>query len=124
MLFQLFRIKVFFGDQMSLFNDSAPFKFGDAPGALKEMLLELAGAGKLHAQEDLPWMVGDFEVISKSGDAFFFNIGRNNSQIKAIYSDGRFVDEEQNCALYTHVFLDSSLEICAIAVKKLLLERA
>jgi len=105
--FQLFRLRVYPPKQKALFPQ---------PETPSEIIREtIRSHPSAELKEGMKWHVGN---ISELDDyAFYFRIGRTTTGKIEVYKDGDFVDEEFETAPYTHVLLDVSLELCAIAKK-------
>lgn len=105
--FQLFRIKVFPPAQSSLFQvDKTP----------QEILVEtIRSLPETRSKQGLVWHIGNVTEIEES--SLYFRIGRTSRSTVEVYHDGRFIDEQFETSPYTHVILDTRLEVCAIARK-------
>ena len=105
--FQLFRIKVYPPKQMVLFQDEKK-----PSEILKETILS---APSMELRKKAIWRIGNIHDIDNNG--LYFRIGRSISSRVELYKDGNFIEQEFETAPYTHVLLDFSLEVCAIAKK-------
>jgi hypothetical protein len=63
----------------------------------------------------MSWYIGNVCELGKHG--LYFRIGRIAQASRELYHEGRFEDVEFETAPYTHVLLDTSLMLCAIAKK-------
>ena len=61
------------------------------------------------------WHIGNVAEFEPS--ALYFRVGRTSKSTIEVYKDGRFLDQEFPVSPYTHVILDTVLEVCAIAKK-------
>lgn len=106
--FQIFRIKVFPPAQTKLFEaDKTP----------QQILVEaISGLPEAESRAGLIWHIGNVSQIDDS--SLYFRIGRTSKSTFEVYNDGRFVDEEFETSPYTHVVLDTELEVCGIARKR------
>jgi hypothetical protein len=105
--FQLFRLKVYPASQTSLFR----------PEQTRAHILRAAVVALPFAElkRGNVWHVGNVSVIDDHG--LYFRVGRTSRSTLALYQDGTFIDTEFETAPYTHVVLDTVLEVCAIAKK-------
>ncbi|HLE87481.1 MAG TPA: hypothetical protein VI727_07430 [Candidatus Brocadiaceae bacterium] len=105
--FQLFRIKVYPSPQLHLME-----KTKSPSEILKETIDTLPYA---ELRKGMIWHIGNVSPIDENG--LYFRVGRTTKSKIEVYQDGNFVDEEFETAPYTHLILDISLEVCAIAGK-------
>jgi len=61
------------------------------------------------------WQIGNVAQFDEHG--IYFRVGRTSKSTLEIYRDGNFVDQQFDAAPYTHVLVDTQLELCAIARK-------
>ncbi|HET7212842.1 MAG TPA: hypothetical protein VFL79_04600 [Terriglobia bacterium] len=103
--FQLFRVKVYEPPQRRLFGPE---------WSRSDFLLECIGSlsGKGAAKGTL-WHLGNPHHVDDAG--IYFRVGRISKSTVGLYQDGNFIDQEFEVAPYTHVLLDTALELCAIA---------
>ena len=105
--FQLFRVGVHPSEQRALFQrDRSPAE------VLKDAVCSLPSA---ELRRGSIWHVGNVKSIDEAG--LYFRVGRTSKATVEVYQDGNFIDEEFEAAPYTHVILETRLEICAIARK-------
>jgi len=105
--FQLFRIKVFPSAQGDLFEE------GRTPQEILREAVRLLP--DLELREESVWHIGNVAEIDDA--AIYFRIGRTSKSTIEVYKDRRFLDQEFPVSPYTHVILDTNLEVCAIAKK-------
>lgn len=105
--FDLYRLKLLEGDPPSLFT-------GDMT---REALLEkiIGEVPRTKLRKDHVWMLGNVEQTGQS--AFYLRIGRVTKKSIETYSNGNFLEREFEASPYTHVFLDTALELVAVAQK-------
>lgn len=105
--FQLFRIKVFPPAQSHLFEgDKTP----------QEILVEtIRSLPETRSKRGLVWHIGNVTGLDES--SLYFRVGRTSRSTVEVYHEGRFIDEQFETSPYTHVILDTRLEVCAIARK-------
>lgn len=84
----------------------------DRPAVLKEIVSSLPSAA---LKRDITWHIGNVTVLDETG--LYFRIGRISRSTLGTYEGGNFVDQEFETAPYTHVVLDTRLQVCAIAQK-------
>ncbi len=105
--FHLFRLKVYKPRQMRLFvQDKGRLEI------LREVIFSLPSA---ELRKGITWHIGNITYLDKDG--LYLRIGRISKSTIETYKDGNFVDQEFETAPYTHVILDTGLEVCAIAKK-------
>lgn len=106
--FQLFRIRVQLPRQLELFE-------GRRPGELLRTAVEQKPSAQLRRGHT--WHIGNISSPDRSG--LFFALGRITSSIVEKYDEerGDFIEEQQETAPYTHVVVDTELQVCAIAGK-------
>ena len=105
--FQLFRIKVFPSQQLTIF---------ESPKSRSEILeLAINSLPSAELRKGHIWHIGNIVRIDEAG--LYFRVGRISKSTIEIYQDGNFLDTEFETAPYTHVFSDIKLEIFAIAKK-------
>jgi len=107
--FQLFRIKVYFPLQFSLFE-----------GQQRSISEAIKGAISSKPQKEIwrrgqSWHIGNILPIDET--SLYFRFGKKTKSILEVYQNGAFKDEEFETAPYTHVIVDSKLELCGIAKK-------
>lgn len=106
--FQLFRIKVFPPAQRSLFPEQQKTP--------QQILVDVVRSlPELEIRKGVVWHIGNVSEIDDEG--FYFRLGRTSRATIEIYRDGKFLDQEFPVSPYTHVVLDTALEICAVARK-------
>jgi hypothetical protein len=105
--FQLFRIKVFPSAQSTLFeSDKTP----------QQILVEtIRSLPETRSRQGLVWHIGNVTDVDES--SIYFRVGRTSKSTVEVYHDGRFIDEEFETSPYTHVLLETQIEVCAIARK-------
>lgn len=103
--FQLFRAKVYEPPQRQLFGTE-----WSRSDFLSECIDQLASVG---AARGSAWHLGN--RIHVDGAGIYFRVGRLSRSTVGLYQNGNFVDQEFEVAPYTHVLLDTNLEVCAIA---------
>ena len=105
--FHLFRLKIYKPRQMSLFvQDKSPLEI------LREVIFSLPSA---ELRKGITWHIGNITYLDEDG--LYFRIGRISKSTIETYKDGNFIDQKFETAPYTHVVLDTKLEVCAIARK-------
>lgn len=105
--FQLFRVKVYPSQQIDVFGREKT-----RSELLKEIVRSLPEA---ELRKGKIWHIGNVTNIDES--ALYFRVGRIIRSTLEVYQEGNFVDQEFETAPYTHVILDSDLEIFTIAKK-------
>lgn len=106
--FQLFRVQVFLPPQRSLFQETADLHISQY---LEEMMRE-GSSSETHTGEQR-WHAGNLERVDEDG--LYFRFGKDRTITGARYEADRFIDEAIDTGAYTHVLLDTKLEIAAIA---------
>jgi len=107
--FQLFRVMVRLPEQTSyLYPDRRP------DSILRELLSERPSA---ELRKGHVWHIGNVEEIADTG--VYFALGRITSSIVERWDEehGKFIEEQDETAPYTHVLFDLRLQVCAIAAK-------
>jgi hypothetical protein len=105
--FQLFRFKVYPSRQRDLFaQEKTP------PEILNEALYSIS---PVEFRLGITWRVGNVEQVDTNGH--YFRIGRTSRATHERYEKGSFIDEKIDDSPYTHGFLDTRLEVSAIAKK-------
>jgi len=105
--FQLFRIKVYPSNQIS---------FLEPPKTPSEILQDVIfSVPSAELRKGMIWHIGNVSIIEEGG--LYFRIGRTTKSTLEIYEDGNFDEQEFDTAPYTHVILDTRIEVCAIAKK-------
>jgi hypothetical protein len=109
MIFDLYRIKVLEPRQASLFDETS-----------RSDLLRLVIESKPHdtLRSGHIWMLGNVEKIDSQ--AYCMRIGRHTKRAMAQYVDGNFIEKESEDNPSTPVFIDTQLEIAAIARNSIL----
>ena len=105
--FQLFRLKVYPSTQGSLFETPKT-----ASAILRDIILSQPSA---EFRTGVVQHIGNVANIDRN--ALYFRIGRTSESTIEVYENNNFAEEQFETAPYTHVFLDTRLEICAIAKK-------
>ena len=105
--FQLFRVKVFLPQQMSLLE----------PTRSRSDILREVIESKPEAQlrRGVQWHLGNVEQIGT--DALYFRVGRTTTSTLEFFEDGKFADQLFETAPYTHTLIDLPTEVCVIAKK-------
>jgi hypothetical protein len=105
---QLFRIRIFPSTQGELFSQELT----------REEILNrvIRSLPQIETRKRSVWHIGNVSDID--ANSLYFKLGRTTISTVEMYRDGNFVDEPFEVAPYTHVFLDSQLEIVAIAKKQ------
>jgi hypothetical protein len=106
--FQLFRIKIYYPDQASVFG------FPGRSGILRKAIHARPSAV---LRKGYNWHIGNVEDISK--DAVYFALGRTTRSHVELFNEvtGNFALQEFATSPYTHVVIDFSTQVCAIASK-------
>lgn len=105
--FQMYRFKVFPSAQMQLF---------EKPLSPQEILKQtVAATPEVTLRKNVVWHIGNIEKMGEHG--LYFAFGKTTDSTLSIYEDGKFRELEYSSAPYTHVILDTALEVCAIAKK-------
>jgi len=105
--FQLFRIKVLPTAQRLLFPS------GRSGADILRYALRSVPSAEL--RRGALWHVGNVEELGDDG--VYFRVGRTTTTTLQVYQDGAFEDAEFETAPYTHVVVDTRLEVCGIAEK-------
>lgn len=84
----------------------------DRPEVLREIIFSMPSA---ELRKGVSWHIGNVTILDEDG--IYFRIGRISRSTLETYKDGNFIDQEFETAPYTHVVLDTKLEVCAIAQK-------
>jgi hypothetical protein len=105
--FQLFRLKVHLPNQIDIFGKPQP-----PSEILKEIIYSHPSA---ELRKGMIWHIGNVIALDENG--YYFRIGKTTTLTIEVYQNGNFLDQEFETAPYTHLILDSRLEICAIAKK-------
>jgi hypothetical protein len=104
--FQLFRIGIYFNNQIEIFDPKL-----SRIEILKNILDEKPSLTVLGKN----WHIGNIYEI---GDfAYYFRLGRTSKSTLEMFEEGNFIESEFETSPYTHVLLNTSLEVCAIAKK-------
>jgi hypothetical protein len=105
--FQLFRVKVFLPQQMSLLE----------PTRSRSDILREVIESKPEAQlrRGVQWHLGNVEQIGT--DSLYFRVGRTTTSTLEFFEDGKFADQLFETAPYTHALIDLRTEVCVIAKK-------
>lgn len=108
--FHLFRLKTEWPQQRSLL-----FPVGENPQTVIEAAINEKPSGEL--RKDHVWHIGNIVKLDDSG--LFFALGRVTKATTPRYDEeeGNFKEEALEEAPYTYVFLDTHLQVCAIAKK-------
>jgi hypothetical protein len=61
------------------------------------------------------WHIGNLTELDEHG--VYFRIGRTSRGTIQVYAEGSFEDQEFETAPYTHVVMDTALEVCGVAKK-------
>ncbi len=105
--FQLFRLKIFPPRQGNLFNNEM-----DRSQFLSDVVHSLP---EVELREGSIWHIGNVSAFENS--AIYFRLGRTTRSTIERYRNGDFIDEPFELAPYTHILVDSELEIIAVAKK-------
>jgi hypothetical protein len=105
--FQLFRVQVYLPKQEDMFEP-----IGTRKETLRETITSLPS---VELRTGMIWRIGNVSPIDK--DSLYFRVGRVRKTKLEVYKDGNFQELDFEQAPYTHVILDLSLEVCAIARK-------
>jgi hypothetical protein len=105
--FQLFRVKVFLPQQMSLLEPPRP-----RSDILREVIESKPEA---QLRRGVQWHLGNVEQIGT--DALYFRVGRTTTSTLEFFEDGKFADQLFETAPYTHALIDLPTEVCVIAKK-------
>lgn len=109
---QLFRIQIFLPDQRSFFEHS-DFEHSAQGKENVTRLLELMMEESKNVSVKR-WHLGDITRLDDHG--FYFRFGREREMPDVGYEGGRFVEKPPRITVpYTHVVIDSDLEVIAIA---------
>ncbi len=103
--FHLYRIKTYITGQGRLYEDKR-----HPPDLLRQVIDSLSTS---KSSRGTIWHIGDVSAISS--DALYLRIGRITKSRVGVYEPGHFIDKEFEQAPYTHVIVDVSLGLCAIA---------
>jgi hypothetical protein len=109
LLFHLFRIKVHFGPQRSLFS---------VDESRASIIFEsINSKPSAELRKGYVWHVGNVIQIADTG--IYFALGRTTKSIVERYDDkkGNFIEEEFETAPYTHALVDLDSQVLAIAKK-------
>jgi hypothetical protein len=105
--FQLFRVKVFFPEQMSLL---------EPPRSRSEILREvIESKPEAQLRRGIQWHIGNVEEVGTN--ALYFRVGRTTTSTLEFFEDGKFADQLFETAPYTHAVIDLPSEVCVIAKK-------
>ena len=105
---QLFRILVLYNSQQNLFISEWPNP--------KELLTNLVFEHPSYeSSRRITWHIGNVEQIDENG--FYFRFGKTTRSLIEYYENGNFQDVDFEMSPYTHIFLDTNLEVCSIAQK-------
>ena len=105
--FQLFRVKVFLPQQMSLLEPTR-----SRSSILREVIESQPEA---QLRRGVQWHLGNVEQIGT--DALYFRVGRTTTSTLEFFEDGKFADQLFETAPYTHALIDLPTEVCVIAKK-------
>ena len=105
--FELFRVKVYPSQQIPLFGSAM-----EPSEVLRQTILSLPS---VELRKGMIWHIGNVAQLDNTG--LYFRVGRTSKLTVEIYKDGNFLDQPFETAPYTHVILDTSLEVSAIARK-------
>lgn len=119
LLFQVFRIQVFFPPVPPLLAGLSETK--DDPVATLRSAIE--SRPERESRAGIEWHIGNVEAVDT--DAIYFALGRTTRSTMELYDDegGNFSEMKYRVAPYTHVLLDVPMEICCIAHKSKLAQR-
>ena len=111
MEFFLFRLRLEFPKQLSMFHNP---EVEDKSSLIMSAILERPSA---EIRKNNSWHIGNIEEIDTDG--LFFLLGKGSRLSTSIYdeNDGNFKEGLLEQAPYTFVFVDTSLQLCAIAKK-------
>lgn len=109
--FQLFRIKVHPQKQLNLYTLKK-----NRPEILQETILS-------NPSPEKQWHIGNVSLFDQSG--LYCRVGKTSKSTLAIYKEEEhyFLDQEFETAPYTHVIVDITFELCAIARKTQLAQK-
>lgn len=109
--FFLFRIKLEFPEQISLFNNLDVI---DKPSLIRSAISEKPSA---EIRKDHWWHIGNVEKLGQNG--LFFFLGKETKSSTSIYDtdEGNFKEGSLEEAPYTQVFIDTTIQLCAIGKK-------
>jgi len=105
--FQLFRLKVFPTTQGDLFR-------GEMTRA-EVLSAVIRSLPEVELRAGSVWHIGN--VTELDPDAMYLRVGRATISTAERYRNGNFIDELDEVAPYTHVVIDTQLELSAIARK-------
>jgi hypothetical protein len=105
--FQVFRISIFFNQQIVMFNTEI-----SRSELLKNIILSKPDLIK---KPEKIWHIGNILEIDNS--TIYFRIGKTTKSTVELFREGNFVESEFETSPYTHVVLNTEFEICAIAKK-------
>jgi hypothetical protein len=105
--FQLFRVKVFLPQQLTLRE----------PPNSRSIILRKVIESMPEAQLRLgvQWHLGNVEKIG--ADTLYFRVGRTTTSTLEFFEDGKFADQLFETAPYTHALIHLPTEVCVIAKK-------
>lgn len=106
MEFDIYRIRILQSNQKSLFEDKT------RQSLLEEIVEEMPSNSPSTGYR---WIIGNVETLDGAG--YYFRVGRVTKKAIETYQNGLFVDQDFDSAPYTHVVLDTALEVCAIGHK-------
>jgi hypothetical protein len=101
----LFRLRTVRHNQLEILEDQPP----------KIIRKIISGAAEVSLRKNARWVIG--KPIEIEDNNYYFKFGKKTKETKGKYADGDFVEEEEENAKYTHVFLDGNLGLVAIAKK-------
>jgi hypothetical protein len=106
--FQLFRIKIYYPDQALIFG---------TPDRSEMLRKAIHARPSAELRKGYNWHIGNVEDISK--DAIYFALGRTTRSHVELFNEttGNFALQEFAASPYTHVVVDFSTQVCAIASK-------
>jgi hypothetical protein len=104
--FQLFRIQVYTDEQGNLFRSES------RTDLLREAIESYP---QMEFRRGVKWHVGNVEPLGE--DALYFRLGKISKATEGRYKNKNFTDEIAEVAPYTHVILDTHLEVLGIARK-------
>lgn len=103
--FVLFRLRTIRQTQSEIFEDSPP-----------EVIRKIiSNPAEISLRKNSRWNIGTPKVIDDN--TYYFKFGKMTKETKGKFEDGDFVEEQEENARYTHVFLDGNLGVVAIAKK-------
>ena len=105
--FQLFRIKVYPPSQTNLLEPERT-----RPELLVEVIRSMP---LLELRVGSEWSIGNLRQIDDYG--LYFRVGRTAKSKTSVKEGDNFVDQDFESAPYTHVLLDTTLEVLAVAKK-------